>query len=362
MKKLSKKILISTGGTGGHVFPAYSLAQYFLKQNIQIEIITDKRGLKYLKDSGIDLKVVNTGTIFQKNLIKIILSFFQIIFAFFSSIFIILKAKPRIVFGMGGYSSFPVCIAAKFLKIPYIIYENNLLIGKANKFLLPFAEKFFVAYSKLEGVNKKHKYKTVEIGNLIREEILNFENPMTTSEKNTLSILILGGSQAARSFGEKIPNIIKKCSNEKIRLKIFQQCLENQNKIVEEIYKQLNIEYELFNFSKNLPSYFSKIDLAITRAGSSMLAELLNCRVPMISIPFPYAAENHQLKNAKYFEKEGFSFLVEESEIDYKLFPLIKRIHKDKNILSIMKKKQSYHSDKMVFQKINYEIKKIINE
>ncbi len=361
MKKLDKKVLISTGGTGGHVFPAYSLAQYFLKQKLQVEIITDRRGMKFLNNSGINLKVINTGTIFQKNIIKAIYSFFQIIFAFFFSIFLICKSKPKVVFGMGGYSSFPVCLAAKFLNVPYIIYENNLLIGKANKFLLPFAEKLFVSYSKLEGVDKKYKYKTIETGNLIREEILNFENEIQIPEKNKLNILILGGSQAAKSFGEKIPNVIKKCSKEKIKIKIYQQCLSNQNKIIEELYKSLDIEFELFNFSKNIINYFSDVDLAITRAGSSMLSELLNCRIPLISIPFPYAAENHQLKNAKYFEKQGYGFLVEESEIDFKLFPLIKSIHKDKNILSMMKKKQSNHTDKMVFQKINYEIKKIIN-
>ena len=362
MKKLNKKILISTGGTGGHVFPAYSLAQYLTNQDYSIEIVTDTRGMKFLKNSTINLKLINTSTIFQKNPFKVVYSFFQITFALIKSFLLLINSKPSLVFGMGGYSSFPICLAAKLLRIPFIIYENNLLLGKANKFLLPMAHKLFVSYSDLEGLKSKYNFKKFKIGNLIREKILNFQPNKELLKSGELSILILGGSQAARSFAEKIPNIVSQCTKEKIKLKLFQQCLKDQNLELEKLYKSQNIEFKLFNFSENLLDYFSKVDLAITRAGSSMIAELINCNIPFISIPFPYSAEEHQLKNAKYFEKKGYGFLIEEQDIELKLFTLIKMIHKDKNLLIQIKEKQKNHSDKSVFKKVDMYIKEIISE
>ena len=142
----NKKIIIATGGTGGHVFPAYSLAKFFIQDNKLVEIITDKRGLKFLEQQK-ELKLIlnNSTTIYKKNIIKSFLSSILIFYSFLKSLIILYEKKPSIVFGMGGYSSFPVCLAAKVLKIPFIIYENNLLLGKSNKYLLPYAFKIFVA-------------------------------------------------------------------------------------------------------------------------------------------------------------------------------------------------------------------------
>ena len=362
MKEFKNKILIATGGTGGHVFPAYSLAKHLIINKFCVEIVTDKRGFKYLKNyKDLKLKLVNSSTVFKKNPLATFISFFRIIFAIISSLIILLKSKPKIVFGMGGYSSFPVCIAAKIMRIPFMIYENNLVIGKANKFLLPYADKLFVSYLEVEGIKTRHEHKIIEIGNIIRKEIINFKKDNLNNNRS-MNILVLGGSQAAKSFGEILPKIFEKCAKNDIKLKIYQQCLLKQKEELEKIYKSNNINFELFTFSYNLLNYFSKVDLAITRAGSSMLAELLNCKVPIISIPFPYAADNHQFKNAKYFEQKGYGFLIEEEQINTKLFTLIKDIHADKNLLNQIIEKQNLYSDKLVFEKVNKEIKKFIND
>ena len=361
MTNYKKKILIATGGTGGHIFPAYSLAKYFIKKNFTIKITTDKRGLKYFKkENDIKLRVINSSTVFKKNFFKSVISFLEIIFAFFNSFIFLLSFKPKIVFGMGGYSSFPVCMAAWVLRIPFVIYENNLYVGKTNKYLLPLAKKLMVSYSSIEGINYKYKSKIVEIGNILREEILNFEKENIKLDEKKIHILILGGSQAAKIFGEKIPEIFKMCKKANINIKVFQQCLPNQNNFLEDVYKKNNIEFEVFNFTHDIKKYFSKIDFAITRAGSSMLAELLNCRIPILSIPLPSSADNHQLKNAKFFQKKGYSFLIEEKEIDIKLLPLIKSVHRDKEILSLMKSKQKLHTDKNVFTKVFAETENLI--
>ena len=137
------KILIATGGTGGHVFPAYSLASYFIKHNYNVELTIDKRGLKYLKNyENLNLTKIPSSPLIKKNIFKFIFSVLIILFSILKSLIFLLFNRPSIVFGMGGYSSFPVCIASTILKIKFVIYENNLIVGKANKYLLPFAKKY----------------------------------------------------------------------------------------------------------------------------------------------------------------------------------------------------------------------------
>ena len=363
MNNRIKKIIIATGGTGGHIFPAYSLARHFVEKKISVEIISDKRGLKYLKDCH-DLKIIeiNSSTIFKKNIFQLLFSSLIIIFSIFKSFIFLLTNRPNLVFGMGGYSSFPVCIAATILRIPFIIYENNLYIGKANRYLLPFAKKVFVSNKALEGISKKYKKKIIEIGNIIRKEILNYQaNSNFNQYDKGLKILILGGSQAAKIFAEKLPEIFKECHEAKISLKIYQQCLPEQNEFLNSFYKNLNIDFEIFNFSNNILDYFSKINLAITRSGSSMLAELINAKIPFISVPLPSSADDHQLKNAIYYEKNKYSYLIEEKDLNKKLFKLIKNIHEDSSLLEKIKIKQKQYSDKSVYETIDKEIGKIIS-
>ena len=133
-----RKIIIATGGTGGHVFPALSLSDC-LKKNFEVEIFSDKRGLKYFKNKK-NIRVIDTGTIFQNNFFKTILNLNKIVFSVIYSFLYLKKIKPEIVFGMGGYSSFPVCVAYYLLKIPIIIYENNLVLGRANRFFVNFSK------------------------------------------------------------------------------------------------------------------------------------------------------------------------------------------------------------------------------
>ena len=364
MNNNNKRIIIATGGTGGHVFPAYSLAKHFLADKINVELISDKRGMKYLKNYR-DLKItqITSTTILKNNIFQLLFSSLIIFYSIFRSFIFLLFNRPNLVFGMGGYSSFPVCIAAKMLKIPFIIYENNLHIGKANRYLLPYAKKIFVSHKELEGISEKYQKKMCEIGNIIRKEILNFQvkqNPYHYDKK--LKILVLGGSQAAKIFADKLPEIFKECKEGEMELKIYQQCLPEQNEFLTSFYKNLNIDFEIFNFSDDISEYFSQTDMAITRSGSSMLAELVNAKIPFISVPLPTSADNHQLKNAIYYEKNEYSYLIEEKDLNIKLFKLIKKINEKRSLLSQMVSKQRQYSDKSVYENIDKQVNKIINE
>ena len=363
MKNISEnKIIIATGGTGGHVIPAYSLAKDLIKKNFDVKIITDSRGLVFLeKFKDVKLIINNSSTVYGKNILKILFSSIRIIISVINSLIILFRIKPFLIFGMGGYASFPVCIAAKLLKIPFIIYENNLLIGKSNKYLLPLATKILISYDEIEGLSEKFKNKIVRTGNILREEILNFI-PKSSKFNNNLKILVLGGSQAAKVFGEVLPTVFEKCKQQGIDLEIIQQCIKSQNDYLAMFYKKIGIKFELFNFTNEIVSYYAKADLVITRSGSSVTAELINCKIPFISIPYPFSADSHQEKNANYLEKKGYCFLIRENEIQEKLFFLIKSVNQDREILNNIVKKQLNHTDKNVFSVISNEIKIILDE
>ena len=225
---VKKKIFIATGGTGGHIIPAIALYANLKKRGYIVDIISDKRGQKFLNFfSKINPKIIDSKSLLKKNLFKFFYSLLILCKSFLLSFLYLLKKKPDLIFGMGGYSSIPICISAKIIGINFFIYENNLLAGKSNRLLSPFAKRILVSYRDVKGFKQKYSKKVSYVGNIIREKILNFKSQNRSSKK--ISVLILGGSQAAKIFAEKIPRIIKLCKSQKIDIKIFQQCLIDQN-------------------------------------------------------------------------------------------------------------------------------------
>ena len=130
-----------------------------------------------------------------------------------------------------------------------------------------------------------------------------------------------------------------------------------QNESLNSFYKNNNIDFEIFNFSDDLIKYFLHTDLAITRSGSSMLAELTNANIPFISVPLPSSADNHQLKNALFYNKKKLSYLIEEKDLNESLFNQIKEIYENKSLLVNIRQNQKQFSDKNVYDNIDREIK-----
>ena len=357
-------ILIATGGTGGHVFPAYSLADHFIKKNYNVKLTIDSRGFQYLKDyEELNLVKIPSSPLIKKNIFKFLFSASLILYSVLRSLIFLLFNRPSVVFGMGGYSSFSVCVAAAILRIKFIIYENNLTIGKANKYLLPFSKKILVSYKEIEGVPIKYNNKIFEIGNIIRREIIDFKNENTQNNRfDEIKILVLGGSQGAKVFAETLPQIFEKLKNYEIPIKVYQQCQNIQNEQLSKFYKKANIDYEIFNFTNKISDYYSKANLVITRSGASALGELINIKIPFISIPLPTSAENHQFKNAVYYKNKGFGYLIEEKDVNEQLYGLIKSIFNDKSLIKNILASQSQYSDKNIFKNIDTHIDKIINE
>ena len=358
-----KNILIATGGTGGHIFPAYSLANYLINKNFNVKLTTDIRGLKYLKDyKNLNIIEIPSSPLIKKTILKFLTSIFTNIYSIIRSFVFLSMNRPSIIFGMGGYSSFPVCIAAAILRIKFIIYENNLVIGKANKYLLPFAYQIFVSYKQLEGIPEKYNNKIYEIGNIIREEIINSNSTVRINKFDSMEILVLGGSQAAKIFAEQLPEIFEKLKNDGETIKVYQQCQNNQNDKLSYYYKKAKVKHEIFNFSDKISNYYSKANLVITRSGASVLGELINYNIPFISIPLPTSAENHQYKNAEFYLKKGYGYLVEEKDIKKKLYNLIKQMFNDNYLLENVLLNQKKYSDKDIFNNVQAQLEKILNE
>ena len=361
MKRKKEIIVIATGGTGGHIFPAVSLSN-FLDDEYQVEFVTDKRGLKYFNnEKKIKINVINSNNIFNKNIFKIFIGLINMFFSIFFSFILLKKIKPKLIIGVGGYSSFAACLASYFLRIPILLYEPNLVIGRANKLLLPLSKKILVSIENIEGIKEKYKHKIFCSGYLLRKKILDTKIIESTSDNKELSILIIGGSQSAKIFGEELPKIIKKCNENGIRFNIYQQCLDNQKTELNRLYKKLNLKFELFTFVNDLSRYYTRVDFAITRSGASSIAELLNLNIPFVAIPLPSSSDNHQLKNAMYFKSKGYCFLLEQKYIFEKLFEMLKDLNKHRDKLILLKEKMKKHSDSETPNKTNELIKKVLN-
>ena len=356
-----KTIVIATGGTGGHIFPSVSLYE-FLNSEYKIEIITDQRGLKYFQnEKSLKINIINSDRVLGKNIFKIFAGLIKTLFSIIKSFRLLIRLKPKLVVGMGGYSSFAVCLSAYALKIPIIIYENNRVIGKANRFLLPLSRKILVSTEDVEGIRNRYKHKVFQSGYLLRNKIFNIKKKKTELYNNELSILIMGGSQSAKIFGEYLPSVIRKCYDSGTKFNIYQQCLDFQKNNINRIYSELNLKFTLFTFENDISKYYEKTDIAITRSGASSIAELINLNIPSIAIPLPSSTDNHQLKNAKYFENKGYCFLLEQRYMFEKLFDILKDLNKDRNKLILLKEKMKKHSDQEAISKTNQLIKKVLN-
>ena len=247
----------------------------------------------------------------------------------FNSFLLLRKEKPDFVFGLGGYVSFPICLAAKLLNIKILLYEPNLVLGRANKYFVRYCSRLFINSNDILNLPNKYLTKCVEVGNILREEIIKYEVPEKNNLNSKKTILILGGSQGAEIFGEAIPQVILDI-NKSYKINVIQQSLPKQVNEIQNFYNQNNIENYIFSFHENIAELISKADLAISRCGSSTIGELEFLGVPFVAIPYPFAKDNHQYQNAIYYEKKGCCWILEQNNFDTNnLYNLILEIIKD---------------------------------
>ena len=358
---MTKKIIFSAGGTGGHIFPAINLMKHFFDKRYKVLLVTDIRGNNFIKNySEFKSYVLRAGTPTNKNFIKKLLSFLVIFYSIIRSVIILKKEKPNLVFGFGGYVSFPISFASKFFNLPLIIYENNMVLGRTNKYLSSFSKKILVEKT-IKNFPEQYKYKTYQVGSILDKNIIDYSTYNKTNPNENFSIIVLGGSQGAEIFGIVIPPVIKMLKDEGYIIEINQQCSRDQKIELVNFYEKNNIKNYVFEFDKNILKLILSSNLAITRCGASTTAELAHTLTPFIAIPLPHSTDNHQYLNAKYYENTGCCWLLEQDNFNTKnLFNLIMETIKNKNKLENIRENMKKIYNTNVYGDIENEIKEFI--
>ena len=360
--KMTKKIIFSSGGTGGHMFPAINLMKKFSNKGYKTLLVTDVRCSHLLKKNPeLNSRIIKTDTPTNKNFIKKILSFIVIFFSLIKSILILKKEKPNLIFGFGGYASFPISFTSRFFNIPLVIYESNLVLGRANKNLLSLSKKILLGTDMPVNFPEKHKNKVYQVGNILSKEMINYSYIEKNEEEKKFSILVLGGSQGAEIFGEIVSSVIKMIKDKGYEIEINQHCLQSQKDLLVEYYKKNKIKNNVFDFTNNILHLISSSDLAISRSGASTTAELAHTLTPYIAVPYPYSVDDHQYLNAKYYEEKGCCWVLEQNNFtSINLFNLVMEILKDKKKLKNVRDAMNKYSRKNVYYKVEKAIEELI--
>ncbi len=327
-----RKILIATGGTGGHIFPALALKKELENQGAKVQLTADGKFTRYHPFDENHI-FIPASSFNSKSFFKIIIILMTLIKGFLKSLCLIYKQKPEIVIGFGGYASFPTILAAIVMRKTIILHEANIVIGKVNRLLLWSAKYLTTGFATISGVKPKYKDKIIYTGNPVRGDIVN-----TSSVKSDerLVLLIIGGSQGAKIFSRIIPEMVINLPAEiKAKLCIYQQVKEEDVERIKEIYTKEAIECEINSFFTDMNDKLNKANLVIARSGASTIAELITTQVPAILIPLLSSADNHQYYNAKAMTEIGASWLViEEPSVQSSLLKIVKAISKDPSLLS----------------------------
>ena len=356
---MKKTIIFCGGGTGGHIFPSISLYNFFDQKGYRTILLTDKRGTKYLKRDFLLYRVLDI-TPYRQGIINKIFFYFKLIKVFIYSLFFLRKEEPNFVFGLGGYVTFPICLAAKLLGIKILLYEPNIALGRVNRFFVRFCEILFTNAKNITNLPKKYSIKCIKVGNIIREEIIKYKLNKKNYSNSAKTIIVLGGSQGAEIFGNVIPKVILDIIT-KYKINIIQQAIPKQVNEIKNIYNSNKIENYVFSFHQNIFELMSKADLAISRCGSSTLGELEFLGVPFVAIPYPFAKDNHQYQNAAYYEKKGCCWILHQRDFTFNgLKEMLTKILDNSVDLNLKRENMLKNDNENSLTKIEKEVKKLI--
>ncbi len=356
-----KKILIVTGGSGGHVIPSLGIYDA-LKDDFNVQISTDLRGSKFINNDNYRYSLIDVPNLFS-NLLLLPYNLIKFCISITKSYKYLKFNNFNILISTGGYMSLPLCLASKLLNIKIYIFEPNLVLGRANKFMLNFAKKIICYDKNLKGISKKLSNKIYLVKPLLRKEIYKYQKNEKTTIAEKKKILIIGGSQGAKFFDEFITKIIIKLSKiEKIQ--VLQQVINlNSKENIKEFYQKNHIEHELFHFDDKLLMQAVNYDLAITRSGASTISELAYLNIPFVAIPYPYAKDNHQYYNAEFYEKNKSCWLIMQKDIDENNFTeLMIKIFQDQNEYSSKKNNLIKLNKENTWEKNKSKLIELINE
>lgn len=289
-------IILATGGTGGHIFPAITLAKALKAQEHNCILFTDQKTinvenyiLPLCKPSGNKLKFL-----------------FLLMYSCVLALYQTRKLKPKLIIGFGSYASFPTLLAAKILSIPIVLHEQNTVLGRVNRFFFKSAKLIATSFPETKYAEGS---KCVFTGNFVDIEAQGYSRAETV-----LNVLIIAGSQGANFFDDVVSSVICDLPIEvKERIRVTQQCTKKNINKVKSLYKSEGIDCELSEFFDDMESRLANAHLVISRAGATSIAEITIAERPAVYIPYPHSKDNHQFCNAKHIEDSGASVMVEQN-------------------------------------------------
>lgn len=308
-------VLIATGGTGGHVYPALAVAEELIQRGVKVSWMGTRKGMeaKIVSAKSIPLYFVSVSGLRGKGLMGWLLAPFKLSLAIMQAIAIVVKQKPNVVLGMGGFVSGPGGIASWLLRTPLVIHEQNTIAGMTNKMLAHFATRVAQAFPDTFEENAN----AIHVGNPIRHAIETMASPKErfSSRKNKeINVLILGGSLGATALNEQLPRILKAVQATCPLNIVHQTGLKHLN-TAKAFYQNASIQAEVMDYIEDMPKQYSWADIVICRAGALTVSELTAAGLGALLIPYPHAVDDHQYHNAMYLVDGNAALVVRQSEM-----------------------------------------------
>ena len=309
-------VVLAAGGTGGHVFPAKALAAELAGRGCRMVVITDRRGGAWQGPAdAIETHRISAGGIASKSFAARLKSGPELAIGTWQARRLLKLLQPRAVVGFGGYASVPTMLAACFGGYHTAIHEQNAVLGRANRLLASRVDRIAISFEKSEGLAPEAQAKAEHTGMPVRATVATLNQhpyPAITSD-GPISLLVIGGSQGAHVFSTVVPEALGLLDDGlKRRIKISQQCRPEDLNQVHRQYKSLGIDADLKTFFDDLPERLSATHLLIGRAGASTVAETQVAGRPAILVPYPYAIDDHQTRNAYAVDEAGGGWLMPE--------------------------------------------------
>jgi UDP-N-acetylglucosamine--N-acetylmuramyl-(pentapeptide) pyrophosphoryl-undecaprenol N-acetylglucosamine transferase len=314
-----RPFLLAAGGTGGHLFPAAALAQELARRGHAIELATDTRAEKY----GVEFPAraihrIPSATIASRSPIGMAKTFSRLGMGYFGALRLLRRVGPKAVIGFGGYPTLPPIFAARTLRIPTAVHEQNAVMGRANRLLSGFVDRVAVSFSPTKHLAAKAQAKSVVTGTPVRDTVLAVRDvPYVPPEPaSRFLLLVFGGSQGAHFFAELLPQALDLLPSAfRWRLTLVQQAREEDIVGLRHYYEEAGLAAHLAPFFRDLPERIAQSHLVIARSGASTVAELMAIGRPAILVPLPHALDNDQLENATRLEQGGGGWCIRQSEL-----------------------------------------------
>ena len=310
---MSVSFVLAAGGTGGHLFPAEALASELLGRGIRVYLLSDGRAdAIVLRLVGVETHRVRAGQ-FGGGPAQAVRALAELALGAIQAREMLRRLAPTVVIGFGGYPSVPTMLAATYLRLPTLVYEQNAVLGRANRLLAPRARRIATGFPATTGLRLADRIRAVHTGNPVRPAILAVDSAgyQPPRPSRPIELLVMGGSQGARVLSEVVPLALRALP-EGLRtvLRVSQQVRPEDLAAVKEIYRRAGIAADLSTFFDDVPARLARAHLAICRAGASSMAELATIGRPAILIPYPHATDDHQTANARVFAEAGGGWVI----------------------------------------------------